>query len=306
VGWLAMGCCAAGAGAWVLGSEQFAVRHVDVEGLQVTPMSLVEPVAQALMGQNWARGDLSAAQARLAKLPTVKEARVVRQWSHWPPRLAIVVQERQGWVRLGGGPTWWVVDRDGIPFRRANRHDGALYALTSTALDSSVIQLGKPVPASIWSPARRLASALDSSAKGGFRWDLRRAYLDEDGMASLRLSGGQQDEMLVRLGEGQWPEKLARARRALAFFDAVGNRAQALNLVSYSRPTWTPRQAPPQPTTETSSAPDTSAPAQGDDTSQGAGPRSGEASSAGSTTGSEVPTEAFSAAPVEASSFLHG
>jgi hypothetical protein len=68
-------------------------------------------------------------------------------------------------------------------------------------------------------------------------------YFDKNGFAALRVQGGSQDELLIRLGADRWEEKLQLARVALTFFERSGKRAQSLNLVSYNVPQWTPRQS---------------------------------------------------------------
>lgn len=235
-------CALAGGAGWAMTSPRLAVSGVDVAGVDSTPEALVQPISQALTGQNWLRADMAAARSRLAKLPTVEFASVSRAWNHWPPRLSVRIQERRPWLRLGGGGSWWIVDRAGVTFRRATREDRELYAITSTAFDPEALRVGQKVPAPIWDGVRRLGQALDESSRQGGPWQIKRAYLDRDGMASLRLRGGSQDGLLVRLGDGLWPQKMERARRALLFFEAAGRRAQSLNLVSFSMPTWTPLQ----------------------------------------------------------------
>lgn len=226
-------------------SSRLRVASVEIAGVASTPDAMVRPVSDALLGQNWLRADMAAARSRLAKLPTVQAATVSRAWNHWPPRLRVSIQERQPWLRLGGGAAWWVVDKSGVAFRRATHQDRELYAITSTSFDPEALRAGQMVPPKVWDGVRRLASALDESSGQGGPWQLRRAYLDHDNMASLRLRGGAQDGLLVRLGDGMWPQKMSRARRALLFFEAAGRRAQSLNLVSFSMPTWTPLHTSP-------------------------------------------------------------
>ena len=240
--------CALAAGlGWAATSPRFQVAGVDVEGIEATPPARVQAIWAALRAQNWVRADLGVARSRLVKLPTVQSADVSRAWNSWPPRLSVRIHERRPWLRLGGGGSWWIVDRSGVAFRRATRHDRALYPITATEFDPEALRVGQKVPPQIWTGVRRLALALDESSKNGEPWQIKRAYLDRDSMASLRLRGGSQDGLLVRLGDGLWPQKMERARRALVFFEAAGRRAQSLNLVSFSMPTWTPLQ--PRPAT---------------------------------------------------------
>nr|AIA14585.1 POTRA domain, FtsQ-type [uncultured bacterium] len=226
-----------------LTTPRLAVQKVEIIGAKVTPTDSIQPIAQQLMGQNWFRVRTQKAASTLSHLPSVREARVERVLSLPPMKLALRITEREPFARVGAGGDWWIVDRDGVPFRRAGKGDENLHAVSSPALRPELIQLGKPLPEKSWEPFVVLASALESDMKSGGEWKLRRTYLDKFGFASLRLTGGSNDELLIRLGGGQWPQKLQRARQALDYFAATGRRAAALNLVSYNMPTWTPRGA---------------------------------------------------------------
>jgi POTRA domain, FtsQ-type len=222
-----------------LTSRHFAVVAVDVIGNDVTPLDAVRPVQTALIGQNWIRAHTARAARALETLPAVRVADVVRVMD-WPPRLAISITERKPFARVGAGRDWWVVDEQGVPFRVAKANDAALYAITGPRLQP---RLGRPLPSAAWRPVVAFAAALVQDQQRGGRWNLRRIYMDKHGYASLRLMGGAHDEMLVQLGMDHWPAKLQRARQALAFFEETGRPAATLNLVSFTMPTWTPRQA---------------------------------------------------------------
>ena len=171
----------------------------------------------------------------LRTLPTVKSARITRAL-HWPPHLHLAIEEREPFVRVGGGDEWWVVDESGVPFRPAQKspEDEKLFAITNPKFEPIA---GKPLAKEEWEPAFQLASTLSAQKNA---WPLRRIYFDKNGFASLRLQGGRHDEMLIRLGGDRWPEKLDRARLALEYFDRTNQRAKTLNLVSYIMPQWTP------------------------------------------------------------------
>lgn len=232
-----------GATGWALTAPEMQVQGVENSVLKITPDSQIAPVEGKLRGQNWLRADLDSAEIQLASVPTIETAQVTRSWRHWPPRLQMKIGERAPWFRIGGGATWWIVDEHGVAFRRAVESDASLIALSATALDVSKLRAGQKLEPKVWGGAKRLVAALDEQAAKGHQWQLRRVYLDKNGLAALRLQGGEHDEMLIRLGSDRWPQKLGRAQEALAFFDKIGRRALALNLVSYSRPTWTPQPA---------------------------------------------------------------
>ncbi|MBV9468358.1 MAG: FtsQ-type POTRA domain-containing protein, partial [Abitibacteriaceae bacterium] len=105
-----------------LTSPRMAVREVRVSGLNVTSEAAVQPVAMSLVGQNWIRAHVREAARKVAVLPSIRSAQVVRVLS-WPPRLELQVEERQPFARVGGGGDWWVVDEAGIPFRHATSAD---------------------------------------------------------------------------------------------------------------------------------------------------------------------------------------
>ena len=239
-------------GVAVLTSPRFQVTETTISGAQITPQEDVAAIQQSLVGQNWARAKTSDALKKLQAIPTVKSARIVRAL-HWPPTLHIQLEERTPFARVGAGNDWWITDEDGVPFRRARqnnqRSDENFYALTSPKLQP---QLGRPLPKTEWQNCARLVNALNAAGSTpSAKWNLRRVYFDKNGFAALRLQGGSQDELLIRLGGDRWEEKLEKARMALSFFEVSGKRAQSLNLVSYNVPQWTPRQ----PIADTGSTP---------------------------------------------------
>lgn len=242
-------------GVAALTSPRFQVAEVTTSGTQITPQEDLKKIQNTLLGQNWVRAKTSVAQKKLRAIPTVKEARIVRAL-HWPPSLHIRIEERAPFARVGAGNEWWMVDESGVPFRRTQKNDGDFYALTGPNLQP---QPGVPLPQKEWQNCVRLVRALNgdgntqAGSTRGSKWSLRRVYFDKNGFAALRLQGGSQDELLIRLGADRWEEKLEKARLALAYFDRQGQRAQSLNLVSYNVPQWTPRQ----PAAEAGSTPDT-------------------------------------------------
>lgn len=230
-------------GVAALTSPRFQVATVSISGAQITPQDDVEAIRQTLVGQNWVRAKTGDAQKKLLAIPTIKSVRVVRAM-HWPPTLHIAVEERAPFARVGSGNDWWMVDESGVPFRRVSKEsaksDADFYALTSPKLQpKSGLALSKPE----WENCARLVHALNAAGSTpGAKWNLRRVYFDKNGFAALRLQGGTQNELLIRLGADRWEEKLQRAQLALAFFERSGQRAKSLNLVSYNVPQWTPLQ----------------------------------------------------------------
>ena len=227
-----------------LTAPQFQVKAVEVRGLSETPAAPVEKLAATLVGQNVFRAPRAALLRKVEAIPTVAHAQLVRSWQ-WPPQMRLEVTERQPILRVGAGNSWWVADAQGVPYRRAHKGDESLYAL---AAPQFAPQTGKALPAADWKRARELTLALQSdnalakqnSSGAPQFWQLRRLYLDRDGFAAVRVSGGAHRELLIRLGEEDWASKLAQARVALAYFERTGQRARELDLVSGEHPRWRP------------------------------------------------------------------
>ena len=233
-----------------LTAPQFEVKRVALSGLDVLPRERVEPLAARLLKQNVFRADVSRVKRAVEAIPVVESARVKRNWT-WPPQMSVEITERSPLLRVGGGENWWIVDEAGMPFRRANDSDSKLYALAAPQL---LPREGRKLPVKWWTRAIELHAALetdnkraegfvDETANARF-WELRRLYFDKHGMASIRVSGvgalKNHRELLIRLGEGEWAPKLARAREAIAYFERTQRQAQELDLVSLRFPRWVP------------------------------------------------------------------
>lgn len=232
-----------------LTAPQFEIQSVALSGFAVTSREELRPLADQLIGQNLLRANHKAVENAVEKLPAVASARVERL-PLWPPQAELRVTERQPLLKVGAGADWWVADVVGVPFRRPEARDAALYAVVAPQFSP---RLGQKLEAKIWADAVALNAAIAKdnalvrSVKNAPKlpfWQLRRIYFDKHGQASLRLSGkgalAAHKELLVRLGDERWSQKLARARVALSYFERTGRRAQELDLVSLERPIWRP------------------------------------------------------------------
>ncbi len=255
---------------WGLGTAltapQFEVDRVEITGTRGAPPAKVKALAGELIGRNVFRAPRARLETQLKAVPIVADARIARGWS-WPPHMKVQITERQPILQVGAGTTWWVVDAQGVAFRRADRKDSGLDMLTSPELQPAT---GKALPAAQWKRARQLEAALSADnalvarqsgegmsegAGAGKFWDLRRVYLDENSAAALRISDKgalkRHGETLIRLGEEGWAAKLKQARLALAFFERTGREASELDLVSSEHPRWKPKQRTPDDSAET-------------------------------------------------------
>jgi hypothetical protein len=240
-----------------LTAPQFNIQTVSISRVQDTPQLQLYALAEKLRGQNLIRVNRAATEKAVEKLPTVASAHVVRLLA-WPPKVELRVEERQPILIVGAGNDWWVADAQGVVFRRAAAKDAALYQVVAPEFSPPQgLKPGSRLEAITWARAVALNGAIrsdnrvvaasetgDAVAGDNAYWQLRRIYFDKDGLASLRLTGRGQlkghDEMLLRLGDDHWHEKLARARVALSYFEKTGRRAEELDLVSLERPVWLP------------------------------------------------------------------
>lgn len=223
-----------------LTAPQFSVVAVEpINGLHLTPENKVQVLAAGLIGQNWLRVQTNPVELRMESIPTVREVQVTRALD-WPPRLELTVQEREPFARVGVNGQWWVVDQEGVPFRRASKADEKLYAITGPVFEP---HLGQALPTPLWRSVLSFTDSLEQETERNHRWALRRIYFDKNGYASLRLRDAEQQDLLLRLGNAQWGQKLERAQQALDFFAATGRDPEILDLRSFQRPTWRPRNA---------------------------------------------------------------
>lgn len=242
-------------------APQFKIQSVAINGHDTTPPEQLRPLASRLLGQNILRANRVAVEKAVEKLPTVASAHVAPVLS-WPPKSELRIVERQPVLKVGSGNDWWVADSNGVTFRRPEPEDEKLYSVVAPQFAP---QLSRPLDAKVWKRVAALNSAILSdnqvassepqaaaagagteaaNASDAAFWQLRRIYFDKNGLASLRFHGqgalASQNEVLVRLGDDRWSEKLARARVALNYFQRTGRRAAELDLVSLERPVWLP------------------------------------------------------------------
>jgi len=105
----------------VLFSSWLAVETTEVSGLERLTPEEVLAVADIEVGTPMARLDLDEVGERIAAVPAVADVSVHRAWPH---TVEIEVTERQPLATLRRDGTWWVLDREGVVFRKtAHRHE---------------------------------------------------------------------------------------------------------------------------------------------------------------------------------------
>lgn len=105
-----------GAGAWaLLYSSWFTAESVSVSGNETVSRREVVAAAAVDRGAPLARVDLEAVRHRIAALPAVARVEVHRDWPH---TVEVTVVEREPLASVHRAGRWWVVDVEGVLFRR--------------------------------------------------------------------------------------------------------------------------------------------------------------------------------------------
>lgn len=234
-----IGLSLAGAGAAALFAPGFNIEAVTITGLHATSPVLVRPIAARLLGHNVFRAPKNPIVEAVERVPTIAKARIVLR-AGLPPRVVLQVREREPIARVGNGNAWWVADAEGVPYRTANARDAALPVLQW----NGEIQTLKRFDVDAWNDAARLVGAVARAQKGTAPLPpVREMSLDASGDATLSLQKTGAPDVIVRLGNDGWSEKLARARVALAYLGRTGRDAAELNLIARAPngTRWTPR-----------------------------------------------------------------
>ncbi|HEX5494608.1 MAG TPA: FtsQ-type POTRA domain-containing protein, partial [Mycobacteriales bacterium] len=118
--------------AWAIWfSGLLAVRRVDVVGSPSDPTAdRVAAAGRRALGRPLARVDTAALRRLLEAIPGVASARVRRSW---PSTLSLVVTERQALATVSRNGSVWLLDRQGVRFRRVSRAPGGLPRLEPTS-----------------------------------------------------------------------------------------------------------------------------------------------------------------------------
>jgi cell division septal protein FtsQ len=176
---------------------------------------------------------VAAAEARIAELPGVRRAHVVR---HLPGRVTIILEEREPYALVNAGGLQWV-DADGY-LVAADARPGAigLPILTGigtpaagTAPPSDGLRAGLAVLHALQRTSARLAARVSEV-------DLSRAH----GPVLYLVEGVE-----VRLGTDGWPDRLARLDGVLGDLDARGERVASIDLRFRDQVVLTPRSPAP-------------------------------------------------------------
>lgn len=153
---LVLGALVAGGGWLVFVSNALGVRQIVIEGETSLRDRDVRARVTVPEGTPLARVDAAGVAASVRRLPQVATARVDRRWPHV---LAVVVTERVPLAVVSSGPSYAVVDREGVVLHSASRApegypmvlaDGSAQQAALTTLDS--------LPPALRADVRRLSA----------------------------------------------------------------------------------------------------------------------------------------------------
>jgi cell division protein FtsQ len=146
-------------------SPWLTVDSVKVDGLWTLRQQQVLSAAQVPIGTPLMRVDLNAIEQRVEAVRAVDSASVHRSWPH---TITITVSERQPLAAIDEQGAWWVMDHEGVLFRRTQGPLGHLPVVklgpkADTAARQEVASVIAALPGSVLGDVHRLtARTMDS------------------------------------------------------------------------------------------------------------------------------------------------
>lgn len=214
---------------WARRTPLLAIRTVEVTGVNRLDEGAVRAAAGIEPETNLFAIDVRATEARVAALPGVRRAHVVR---HVPGRVTVLVEEREPHALVNAGGLHWV-DADGyLVATDARPGSTGLPILTGvgvpadgTAAPSESLRAGLALLHVLERTSRRLAARVSEV-------DLARSH----GPVLYLVDGIE-----VRLGSDAWGDRLARLDGVLGDLDARGERVASIDLRFRDQVVLTPR-----------------------------------------------------------------
>jgi cell division protein FtsQ len=173
-------------------SSWLAASGVSVTGESSLTAKEVVAAAHVDLGTPLARLDLGAIETRVAALPAVADVSVHRSWPH---TVSIEVTEREPLAAVMRDGAWWVMDDEGVVFRRTPERDASL----------PVVQAGPKAGTDALAEAAQVVAALPASVLA----DVRRLTAKTPDSIDLRLK----DRSLIRWGSA---DETARKAQVLS------------------------------------------------------------------------------------------
>jgi cell division protein FtsQ len=214
---------------WVRRTPLLATRTVEIAGSRRLDEGAVRAATGIEPGTNLFAVDVVATEARVAGLPGVRRAHVVR---HLPGRVTVMVEEREPYVLVNADGLHWV-DAEG-------------YLVATDARPGST---GLPILTGVAAPAPGTA-APSEGLRGGLA--LLHMLQRTSGRLAARISEVDLarphgpvlylvDGIEVRLGSDSWGDRLVRLDGVLEDLDTRGERVASIDLRFRDQVVLTPR-----------------------------------------------------------------
>ena len=191
---------------WVTTSPRFAVAAVDVQGASRLAVPRILAAAAIAPGANLWTLNSGAVAARIAALPEIRRADVVREL---PNRVTIVVEERRPFTLVHAAKLHWM-DEDGYVLGEERRAVAPGVPVISGLNEDELASMGgAPAP-----KARAAVALIRALLRSGTALAAEISEIDMSGAEGPVLY--TVDGVEVRLGAEDWDERLARLEGVLA------------------------------------------------------------------------------------------
>ena len=205
---------------WLLTAPRFALGGLEVQGASRVSADRIRSAAAVDPGTNVWRLDPAAVAARVAAVPEIRRAEVIR---HLPNRVVIQVEERRPFTLVHAGRLHWL-DEEGRLLDEVPQAVAPAVPVVSGLTEAELTSM-RTDP----SPRAREALAL-------IRVLLRSGSTLAAEISEIDVSRGDGpvlytvDGVEVRLGSEEWEERLARLRRILGQVGRDGEVVRAIDL----------------------------------------------------------------------------
>jgi cell division protein FtsQ len=200
---------------FVVESRYFSVREIQVRGGEKVSGNEIVTIAGLSKGMNIWKVDPAGIERKIAKHPWVRRVLVHREF---PRRITIDVEERTPRAIVALRKLYYV-DTDGVIFTEVQAGDKMNYPLL-TGLSAEQLNAPDPTLRKRIQEAMRLGELMAQRAHA-----LSEIHFDQPDQLVVYTA---HQAMALRMGWGDWEDKLARLERLLALWK--GNEARLASL----------------------------------------------------------------------------
>ena len=206
---------AASLGNFIVESRYFSVREIQVRGGEKVSGNEIVTFAGLSKGMNIWKIDPGAIETKIAKHPWVRRVLVHREF---PRRISIDVEERRPRAIVAIAKLYYV-DADGVLFKEVHPGDNMNFPML-TGLSAEQLSAPDKTMRQRLQEAMRLGELMAQRAHA-----LSEIHFDRPDQLVVYTT---HQRMALRMGWGDWDEKLARLERLLSLWK--GNEARLASL----------------------------------------------------------------------------